>query len=50
MGKRHGFEVGCEGMIVGPRRGYVGGRFAVSLLPNLLSPWYIALLERRRAY
>ena len=49
MGERHGFEVGSEGMFVGPRRGYVGSRFAVSLLPNLLSPWYIALLERKRA-
>jgi SAM-dependent methyltransferase len=48
LGRRYGFEVKVEGCAVGPRRGSVGSRFIVSLCPNLLSPWYLALLERKK--
>jgi SAM-dependent methyltransferase len=49
IGQRQGFEVCAEGSFVGPRRGSTGARFIVSLVPNLLSPWYIVLLHRREA-
>jgi SAM-dependent methyltransferase len=46
LGQQHGFQVKTEGCLVGPRRGVVGCRSIVRLYPNLLSPWYLALLER----
>ena len=49
MGRRHGFEVIAEGSLIGPRRGFALGRFMVSQFPNLLSPWYVALLHRRKS-
>ncbi|MEW6171996.1 MAG: class I SAM-dependent methyltransferase [Bacillota bacterium] len=42
LSKQYGFKVEREGCLIGPRRGFV--RLAVSFHPNLLSPWYIALL------
>lgn len=48
LGPRHGFEIKVEGCFVGPRRGIAGNRLMVSLYPNLLSPFYLALLERKR--
>jgi SAM-dependent methyltransferase len=47
MGERHRFEVMAEGYLVGPRRGFAVGRLMISLFPNLLSPWYVALLHRK---
>ncbi len=46
IGQQHGFEVKAEGCLIGPRRGFAGGWLMVSIFPNLLSPWYIALLHR----
>jgi len=46
-GRRCGFAVRAEGCLIGPRRGVTGGPFAVGLFPNLLSPSYVALLDRR---
>ena len=47
MGRQHGFEVMAEGSLIGPRRGFVIGRLMVNRFPNLLSPWYVALLRRK---
>jgi SAM-dependent methyltransferase len=47
FGHQCAFAVKAEGCIIGPRRGIAGGRFAVELFPNLLSPSYVALLCRR---
>lgn len=47
MGRSHGFEVMAEGCLIGPRRGFAGGRLMVSWFPNLLSPCYVALLHRK---
>jgi SAM-dependent methyltransferase len=49
MGERCGFEVVDEGCLIGPRRGLMGVRHLVSFFPNLLSPWYIALMRRTQA-
>jgi SAM-dependent methyltransferase len=49
LGQRHNFAVMGEGCLVGPRRGWIGGRFVVQLCPNLLSPVYLSLLERKKA-
>jgi hypothetical protein len=46
MANKCGFEVIEEGCLIGPRRSLIGVRRLVSSLPNLLSPWYIALLRR----
>ena len=48
MGRRHGFEVLSEGCLIGPRRGFAVGRLLVAQFPNLLSPHFIALLQRTR--
>jgi SAM-dependent methyltransferase len=47
MARRYAWEVRAEGCMVGPRRGSVGVGRIVSLFPNLLSPLYIALLEKK---
>jgi len=46
MAKKSGFTVIEEGCFMGPGRGLIGIRHVVSAFPNLLSPWYVALLER----
>jgi hypothetical protein len=46
MAPKSGFRVIEEGCLIGPRRGLIGVRHLVSSFPNLLSPWYVALLER----
>lgn len=38
------FALVAEGCLIGPHRS--AGRRLVALLPNLLSPWYLALLRR----
>jgi len=43
----HGFEVAAEGCLVGPRRGFMIGRLMVGYFPNLLCPWYLALLQKK---
>ena len=48
MATKCGFEVIGEGCLIGPRRNAVGIRHLVNIFPNLLSPWYVALLERKR--
>ncbi|WP_334110164.1 class I SAM-dependent methyltransferase [Thermodesulfitimonas autotrophica] len=48
LGQRHDFEVLSEGCLVGPRRAVPGVRLLVGLLPNLLSPWYLVLLQKRK--
>jgi 2-polyprenyl-3-methyl-5-hydroxy-6-metoxy-1,4-benzoquinol methylase len=50
MAAKCGFEVIDEGCLVGPRRSTIGFRQMVSVFPNLLSPWYIALLQRKREW
>lgn len=46
--QRCGFEVIDEGCLIGPRRTAFGiGRLMVALFPNVMSPWYLALLQRR---
>jgi hypothetical protein len=47
MAAKCGFKVIDEGCLVGPRRSTTGFRQLVSIFPNLLSPWYVALLERK---
>jgi len=47
MAAKCGFEVVDEGCLIGPRRNAIGVRQLVNAFPNLLSPWYIALLERK---
>lgn len=45
-----GFSILDEGCLIGPRRAARGvGELAVSRFPNLLSPWYVALLQRNTA-
>lgn len=46
VGKQCGFRVTDEGCLVGPKRGSIASRLMVSMWPNLLSPWYLALLVR----
>jgi hypothetical protein len=46
MAEKSGFKVIEEGCLIGPRRGVTGVRHLVNSFPNLLSPWYLALLER----
>jgi methyltransferase family protein len=48
MATKCGFEVIDEGCLIGPRRSAIGVRHLVNIFPNLLSPWYVALLERKR--
>jgi hypothetical protein len=48
MATKCGFEVVGEGCLIGPRRSAFGFRHLVNIFPNLLSPWYVALLERKR--
>jgi hypothetical protein len=48
MAEKSGFKVIEEGCLMGPGRGLIGIRYAVSSFPNLLSPWYVALLEREK--
>jgi hypothetical protein len=48
MAAKCGFEVVAEGCLIGPRRSAAGIRHLVHVFPNLLSPWYVALLERKR--
>lgn len=45
--QRCGYAVQADGCLVGPRRSTSGGRFVVKRFPNLFSPWYVALLDRR---
>jgi hypothetical protein len=47
LGLRNEFNIMLEGCLIGPRRGMAGGNLVVSLLPNLLSPWYVAVLHRK---
>lgn len=47
MARRHALEVTADGCLVGPRRGSAGVGRIVSLFPNLLSPLYVALLEKK---
>jgi SAM-dependent methyltransferase len=47
IGNRQNFEVKKEGCLVGPKRGGVMGGLMTRQLPNLFSPWYLALLERK---
>jgi len=47
LGRRCGFEVRNEGYLVGQRRSFTPFRVLVFLFPNLLSQWYIALLQRK---
>ena len=47
MGDKHGFETVAETSLIGVRRSVGGGRLLVARFPNLLSPWYIAVLRRR---
>ncbi|MEO0132929.1 MAG: class I SAM-dependent methyltransferase [candidate division WOR-3 bacterium] len=47
MGNRQNFEVKKEGCLVGPNRGGFIGRVMTRQLPDLLAPWYLALLERK---
>ena len=44
-----GFEVKDEGCLIGPSRASVVGRHLVGYFPNLLSPWYLVLLSKRRS-
>jgi SAM-dependent methyltransferase len=46
MGKKCGFEVMREGCLIGPQRSLIGLRYLTGVFPNLLSPWYVALLRR----
>jgi hypothetical protein len=47
MAIKCGFEVVGEGCLIGPRRSAIGVRQLVNVFPNLLSPWYVALLTRK---
>lgn len=47
MATKCGFEVVDEGCLIGPRRGAIGFRELVKRYPNVLSPWYVALLKRK---
>ena len=44
---RGGFDLSFEGCLIGPRTNQLVGRSLVATFPNLLSPWYVALLRRR---
>jgi SAM-dependent methyltransferase len=46
LGPKHGFTILAEGNLIGARRSAMGGSLLVRLFPNMLSPWYIALLRR----
>ena len=48
MATKCGFEVVGEVCLIGPRRSAIGVRHLVNVSLNLLSPWYIALLQRKR--
>jgi hypothetical protein len=48
MATKCGFEVIGEGCLIGRRRSAIGVRHLVNVFPNLLSPSYVALLERKR--
>ena len=41
------FEVLIEGHLMGPGRTILGGRILAHLLPNVFSPWYLVLLQRK---
>jgi len=43
----HDCRVAAEGCLVGPGRGFMIGRLMVGYFPNLLSPWYLALLQKK---
>jgi len=45
MAEKAGFEVVVEACLIGPRRARFGG-WITRLFPNLLSPWYLVLLQR----
>jgi SAM-dependent methyltransferase len=45
-GQRHGFHVLADGCLVGPQRGSNIGRLLVGRFPDLLSPWYVAALQK----
>ena len=47
VGEKLNFEVKDEGCLIGPSRGFAMGIVMVKNFPNLLSPWYLALLERK---
>ena len=47
LGSRKGFELMAEASLIGPRRASAVGRYLAGPFPNLLSPWYVALLHRR---
>lgn len=46
MAEKNGFAVVEEGCLIGPRRNLIGIRYLASAFPNLISPWYVALLRR----
>ncbi|MDW8103174.1 MAG: methyltransferase domain-containing protein [Anaerolineae bacterium] len=44
-----GFKIVKEGCLIGPRRSAFGiGWLLCRFVPNLLAPWYIVMLERRK--
>ena len=45
--ERNKFEVLIEGYLMGPRRSILGGKILVHLFPNVFSPWYLVLLQRK---
>jgi SAM-dependent methyltransferase len=47
MATKCGFAVAGEGCLIGPRRSVLGVRHLVNVFPNLLSPSYVALLQRK---
>lgn len=44
-----GFRTLVEGCLIGPRRKFLLSALAVSLWPDLLSPWYLAVVTRSSA-
>jgi len=46
MATKHRFAVVDEGCLIGPRQSAIGFRKLVKMFPNVLSPWYVALLKR----
>jgi SAM-dependent methyltransferase len=46
LGGKLGYSVRDEISLLGPKRGALFGSYLARRFPNLISPWYIALLER----
>jgi hypothetical protein len=47
LGVNCGFEITKERCLIGPKRGRMGLCCLTGVFPNLLSPWYVALLQRK---